>query len=287
MPVPIVITQGFTGEHHGIDLASVGRVIGVNILAPIDLLIEQVGSVKTGYGNYVFARDLKTGQQLRFGHLANPANLKPGQRVARGSLIGFMGSTGNSSGPHLHFETRSNTGAYIPPPKEWLPALFSAVGRVRDNIVSNATGSPVNRTTTTTRPAVTYPTRTLSYTMATPQARAKQTFIPSLNAAMLGRASSGVSQAITPESIINAAGFGGSKLGEALARTAITEGKKEVAALKKSIDWSGVAFVSVGVVLTLIAFIYFITLMTGSAVGAVAGSETGRDVVKSAVMLAV
>ena len=43
------------------------------------------------------------GLVTRYGHLAS-FNVKPGQRVRRGDTIGFVGSTGRSTGPHLHYE---------------------------------------------------------------------------------------------------------------------------------------------------------------------------------------
>jgi murein DD-endopeptidase MepM/ murein hydrolase activator NlpD len=59
----------------------------------------------TGYGNYV---DIQTasGQIHRFAHLQSPTPLKPGQKVTPGMLLGNVGSTGRSTGPHLHWEIR-------------------------------------------------------------------------------------------------------------------------------------------------------------------------------------
>ncbi|MBE7203739.1 MAG: M23 family metallopeptidase [Parafilimonas terrae] len=57
-----------------------------------------------GYGNMVEI-DHGRGLMTRFGHLARIA-VRPGQRVAAGDVIGFVGSTGRSTGAHLHYETR-------------------------------------------------------------------------------------------------------------------------------------------------------------------------------------
>ena len=57
-----------------------------------------------GYGNMVEI-DHGHGLATRFGHLARIA-VRPGQRVAAGDVIGFVGSTGRSTGAHLHYETR-------------------------------------------------------------------------------------------------------------------------------------------------------------------------------------
>jgi hypothetical protein len=58
---------------------------------------------KTGYGNYI---KLNHGEyQTLYGHMSQMVK-KTGQRAAKGEIIGYSGSTGNSTGPHLHFELR-------------------------------------------------------------------------------------------------------------------------------------------------------------------------------------
>jgi murein DD-endopeptidase MepM/ murein hydrolase activator NlpD len=59
----------------------------------------------TGYGNYVIIFH-GNGYSTHYGHLAAFANVQSGQIIARGDLIGYEGSTGWSTGPHLHFEIR-------------------------------------------------------------------------------------------------------------------------------------------------------------------------------------
>ena len=85
--------------HQGIDIA-----LGMN--SPINsLLAGTVLSVKNdpnGYGNYVDI-DHGNGVVTRYGH-ANSFKVKPGQKVKEGEQIGLVGSTGRSSGPHLHVE---------------------------------------------------------------------------------------------------------------------------------------------------------------------------------------
>jgi murein DD-endopeptidase MepM/ murein hydrolase activator NlpD len=62
----------------------------------------------TGYGNYIIIFH-GNGYSTHYGHLAGfAAGLQSGQIVARGDLIGYEGSTGWSTGPHLHFEVRIN-----------------------------------------------------------------------------------------------------------------------------------------------------------------------------------
>ena len=61
-----------------------------------------------GYGNYVSWIDNKTGLGNFYAHMNQPARVKPGQRVNKGTVLGYTGNTGKSSGPHLHWETATN-----------------------------------------------------------------------------------------------------------------------------------------------------------------------------------
>ena len=65
-----------------------------------------------GYGNYVII-DHGNGKTTIYGHLSS-ASVSSGQTVSRGETIGYVGSTGWSTGAHLHFETRSGGVAYNP-----------------------------------------------------------------------------------------------------------------------------------------------------------------------------
>lgn len=72
----------------------------------------------TGYGIHIVV-DCGAGLQMLYGHLAAPA-LRVVASVSSGALLGWVGSTGLSTGPHLHFEVRRGGGAVDPMP--WLPA---------------------------------------------------------------------------------------------------------------------------------------------------------------------
>jgi murein DD-endopeptidase MepM/ murein hydrolase activator NlpD len=91
----------FTGQrdfHAGIDIST---PIGTRIFAPADGVILSA-SVQGAYGNSIVV-DHGYGVVTRYGHLDAYA-VRPGQRVRRGDLVGFVGSTGRSTGPHLHYE---------------------------------------------------------------------------------------------------------------------------------------------------------------------------------------
>ena len=60
-----------------------------------------------GYGKAIIIQHNDT-QQTLYGHLSE-VSVQPGQSIAQGTVIGLVGSTGNSTGPHLHFETRMST----------------------------------------------------------------------------------------------------------------------------------------------------------------------------------
>jgi murein DD-endopeptidase MepM/ murein hydrolase activator NlpD len=91
----------FTGQrdfHSGIDIST---PIGTRIFAPADGVILSA-AVQGAYGNSIMV-DHGYGVVTRYGHLDAYA-VRAGQRVRRGDLIGFVGSTGRSTGPHLHYE---------------------------------------------------------------------------------------------------------------------------------------------------------------------------------------
>ena len=91
----------FTGQrdfHPGIDVST---PIGTRIFAPADGVVLSA-AVQGGYGNSLIM-DHGYGVVTRYGHLDAYA-VRPGQRVRRGDLIGFVGNSGRSTGPHLHYE---------------------------------------------------------------------------------------------------------------------------------------------------------------------------------------
>lgn len=90
--------------HAGIDLAAPR---GTPIYASGDGVVEKAQRV-SGYGLYVQLEHVN-GYETGYGHMSRIADgMKPGVRVRQGQVIGYVGSTGNSTGNHLHFEIRIN-----------------------------------------------------------------------------------------------------------------------------------------------------------------------------------
>ena len=103
--------RGRAAMHGGIDLAG---PMGTPIYATADGVVSRSEWNNGGYGNLV---EINHGQgiQTRYGHLSRLI-AQPGQRVRRGDLIGLMGSTGRSTGSHLHYEVRIDGRAVNPIP---------------------------------------------------------------------------------------------------------------------------------------------------------------------------
>lgn len=107
MPVPGKLTSryGYRAKfgrmHKGVDLALRSND---TVYAAFDGKVRLTNYEAKGYGNYVILRH-PNGLETVYGHL-NKALVKPDQTVKAGQAIGLGGSTGRSTGPHLHFETR-------------------------------------------------------------------------------------------------------------------------------------------------------------------------------------
>lgn len=99
---------GTLRAHSGIDLAA---SYGSPIVATSDGMVD-TANWAGGYGLLV-ALDHGGGLQTRYGHMSRLA-VMPGQQVRKGEVIGYVGSTGRSTGPHLHYEIRVNGQAVNP-----------------------------------------------------------------------------------------------------------------------------------------------------------------------------
>jgi murein DD-endopeptidase MepM/ murein hydrolase activator NlpD len=126
-PLSAPITDGFgwvSGRRHtGLDLpAAYGRRVGAAGRGHVGF----AGWNSGGYGNLMVVRH-RLGFETWYAHQSRIA-VRAGQAVAGGSRIGWVGSTGHSTGPHLHFEVRLN-GTPIDPAPRLLGSFAASVSR--------------------------------------------------------------------------------------------------------------------------------------------------------------
>ena len=102
-PLSGMITQGYTRYHQGVDIHTpAGRPVS----AADDGTVVLVSWMRTGYGYHVIINHGE-GVETLYAHLS-AISVEVGQNVTKGTEIGKVGSTGRSTGPHLHFEVREN-----------------------------------------------------------------------------------------------------------------------------------------------------------------------------------
>jgi murein DD-endopeptidase MepM/ murein hydrolase activator NlpD len=113
---------GGTRMHKGLDLAVPS---GTPVRAPADGVVEKA-SWFSSYGNFI---EIAHGgnMETRYGHLSG-YNVVAGQVVHKGDVIGYVGSTGRSTGPHLHYEVRIGGEAVDPTPYMRMGTLALAKG---------------------------------------------------------------------------------------------------------------------------------------------------------------
>jgi murein DD-endopeptidase MepM/ murein hydrolase activator NlpD len=114
-PIRGGITQPYSAAHRAVDL---GAPYGAQVYAARTGRVTAARWSDVGYG-YLVIVDHGDGSQALYSHLKG-AWVKVGDRVGRGDLIGEVGSTGNSTGPHIHFEIRiggapQNPLSHLPP----------------------------------------------------------------------------------------------------------------------------------------------------------------------------
>jgi murein DD-endopeptidase MepM/ murein hydrolase activator NlpD len=90
--------------HEGIDFSA---PVGTEVYATGDGVVTVIERLRGGYGNYVMV-DHGFNYQTIYAHLSK-FNVKRGQKVKRGQVIGYVGNTGKSTAPHLHYEVRRNS----------------------------------------------------------------------------------------------------------------------------------------------------------------------------------
>lgn len=114
LSIPAPITSAFGFRVHPISGSSrfhagtdIGAPYGTPVLAAYEGRVDNAGGLG-GYGLAVTIRHENSTQESLYGHLSE-IYVQPGQWVAQGTVIGLVGSTGYSTGPHLHFEWRHLT----------------------------------------------------------------------------------------------------------------------------------------------------------------------------------
>ena len=146
---------GYVKMHTGVDWAT---AYGTPIFASGNGVLEKVGP-EGGYGKYIRIKH-NNGYETAYGHMSAFAKgMEIGKRVRQGQVIGFVGSTGQSTGPHVHYEILVN-GRFVDPLRVKLPrgrsldgALMQGFEKERDRLdaqmnnrgarISNANGSPI------------------------------------------------------------------------------------------------------------------------------------------------
>ncbi len=145
---------GYVKMHTGVDWAA---PYGTPIFASGNGVVEIAGR-EGGYGNYVKLKH-NNGYETAYGHMSAFAKgMEPGKRVRQGQVIGFIGSTGQSTGAHVHYEIMVN-GRFVDPMRIKLPRgrsldgpLLTSFEKERDRLdaqMSNRGGGRVSDTTGT------------------------------------------------------------------------------------------------------------------------------------------
>jgi murein DD-endopeptidase MepM/ murein hydrolase activator NlpD len=127
---------GYTKMHTGVDWAA---PTGTPIFAAGNGVVEKEGW-ESGYGKFILLRH-NNGYETAYGHMSAYAKgLEEGKRVHQGQVIGFVGSTGLSTGSHVHFEIRVN-GRFVDPMRIKLPrgrelagAMLTSFDQERDRL---------------------------------------------------------------------------------------------------------------------------------------------------------
>lgn len=111
-------TSGASSYHKGIDLAA---PLGTPVYAANEGIVTRKEYQK-GYGNVVYIQH-PDGTETRYGHLSQFANIQAGMPIQAGQPLGAVGSTGVSTGAHLHFEVRDSSGNALDPTLVYGPQL--------------------------------------------------------------------------------------------------------------------------------------------------------------------
>lgn len=130
-------TDPFSGNiklHKGLDI---GMAAGTPTQAIHDGIVTAAGFSNGGYGNYVVVEDKEKGYKSLYAHF-DSLNVSQGQTVKNGDVVGFVGTTGASTGNHLHLEFYYED--------EWMDAYFYASngGEIKTDIGSGTTNGAMS-----------------------------------------------------------------------------------------------------------------------------------------------
>lgn len=160
----------FTAGHQAIDIEA---TLGSPVYAPTGAKVVYAGTAQginaTPNGGFGTMITLLTqdGYYTTFGHLSK-LNVKTGQTVTQGQLIGLTGSTGNSTGPHLHFQIMDSKGLHYNP-LTWFSSTFNGTAPISAGQITNPPSNNITTTstgTTSTASTTTTPTSTTLITDA-------------------------------------------------------------------------------------------------------------------------
>lgn len=129
------ITGQETSFHEGIDLSAAG-INRTNVYSVLPGRVTHSGNTNNGYGNYVVIQH--DGFTTLYAHMAETPNVRSGQQVLAGERIGLVGTTGQSTGPHLHLEI--NVQGKKIDPKPYLDTISQSVTPNSSSSQPNHTG---------------------------------------------------------------------------------------------------------------------------------------------------
>lgn len=143
-----------SGIHQGIDLVG---ITNKKVYSICNGVVERAGYDKGGFGNYVRIKENGTENRIYLAHLEK-IYVKVGQSVTYTTVVGLMGATGNSTGPHTHVEIRQfQNGSAV---KKLNPATYMGIPNVVG--IYNSSNYQINVQNTTTNAKQTVVLKTLA-----------------------------------------------------------------------------------------------------------------------------
>lgn len=121
-------------NHRGLDIATPSSLGNVPLYSMCNGTVVHKAFDSGGYGNYIIMKDTQTGMGFLYAHLHQPSNKNVGDSVTLGEEVGLEGTTGSSTGIHLHLEMQdiSQHSWQFQAPKEIYtnPATFMGIPNV-------------------------------------------------------------------------------------------------------------------------------------------------------------